>query len=148
MKILFNYRDGTQRCNSRLDIFESQQRASTFRGSNILYHLRIYRRTQATTSGDYGQDGAAGAWAPPPNQQGLQDLFGTTGWDAAADSTAHSAGAAVLYRDYRQDGAADGLSRSTQQQVDDSTTQTYGERADASVRKHGTWSQLYTKHPI
>ncbi len=35
VKILFNYPDQPQRCNSRLDnIFESQQRASTFKGLN------------------------------------------------------------------------------------------------------------------
>ena len=34
VKILFNCRDQTQRCNSRLDLFESQLRASTSTGSN------------------------------------------------------------------------------------------------------------------
>ncbi len=34
MKILFNYLDQNQRCNSRLDIFETQLRASTTTGSN------------------------------------------------------------------------------------------------------------------
>ncbi len=34
MKIIFNYRAQTQRCNSRLDLFESQLRASTSTASN------------------------------------------------------------------------------------------------------------------
>jgi hypothetical protein len=34
VKILFNYLDHTQQCNSRLDLFESQLRASTSAGSN------------------------------------------------------------------------------------------------------------------
>jgi hypothetical protein len=42
-------------------------------GTTILLHLRICLRTdQATASGDYGQDGAAGVWAPPPNPPGPQ----------------------------------------------------------------------------
>ncbi len=40
MKILFNYRDQTQRCNSRLDLFESQLRASTSPESNTLLCFR------------------------------------------------------------------------------------------------------------
>ncbi len=39
VKILLNYRDQTQRCNSRLDLFESQQHASTSIGSNSDYEL-------------------------------------------------------------------------------------------------------------
>ncbi len=38
MKILFNYRDQTQRCNSRLVLVESQLRASTSAGSDT-YHF-------------------------------------------------------------------------------------------------------------
>jgi hypothetical protein len=34
VEILFNYLDQTQRCNSRLYLFESQLRASTSTGSN------------------------------------------------------------------------------------------------------------------
>jgi hypothetical protein len=77
---------------------------------------------QATTIGDYGLDGAAGAWASPPHLPGQQDLSGTTGrasagdaaadrrghrtfqgllaWAGAAYTAAYSAGAAVLSRDY------------------------------------------------
>jgi hypothetical protein len=84
---------------------------------------------QATASGDNGQDGA-GVWALPPNPSGPQDLSGTTGRAGAADAT----GAAAPSRDYGPDGAADGLSRSTPRQRDDTTTRPSGERADASVR--------------
>ncbi len=45
MKILSNYRDQTQRCDSRLDLFESQLRASTSTGSNtqaLLLGVRLY----------------------------------------------------------------------------------------------------------
>ena len=44
-------------------------------GTTILNHHRIYR---INTTDDYGPDGAAGAWAPPPLLQGPHNSFGTT----------------------------------------------------------------------
>jgi hypothetical protein len=73
----------------------------------------------------------------PPNPPGPQDLSGTTGRAGAADAADDSAEAAVPSRDYGPDGAADGLSRSTPRQADDTTTRPSGERADVSVRCMG-----------
>jgi hypothetical protein len=77
--------------------------------------------------------GATRSYYPP----GPQDLSGTTGRAGAADAAADAAEAAVPFRDYGPDGVADGLSRSTPRQADDTTTRPSGERADASVRCTG-----------
>ncbi len=50
--------------------------------------LRVYdtlssphlQQDPLTTSEDYGTDGIAGAWTPPPHPQGPQNFPGTTGW--------------------------------------------------------------------
>jgi hypothetical protein len=70
----------------------------------------------ATTKGDYGPDGAAGAWAKPPHAGASRD-YGQAG---AADAAAYSAGAAAVHS--RPDGAADGLTRSTLWHAEDTTT--------------------------
>ena len=87
-------------------------------GTTILYHPRIYR-CQHSSSDDCGPPGAVGGWAPPLLPPGRQDLP----------------------RDYGQDGAAGGLSRSTSRRADDTTTR-LRERADASVRRPGLGARL------
>ena len=72
-------------------------------GTTILYHLRNRRRPHSSSGMTAGRRGCWG-WAPPPLPLGLQDLP----------------------RDYRPDGAAGGLSRSTPRRADHATTRPSG----------------------
>ena len=106
-------------------------------GTTILYHLRICHRAEPLQGATTGRTGLREYGATPSNPPGPQDLSGTTGRAGAADAAADAAEAAVPFGDYGPDGAADGLSRSTPRQADDTTTRPSGERADASVRCTG-----------
>jgi hypothetical protein len=101
------------------------------------YHLRIFRRAEPLQGATTGRTVLQEYGATPSYPPGPQDLSGTTGRAGAADAAADAAEAAVPFRDYGPDGVADGLSRSTPRQADDTTTRPSGERADASVRCTG-----------
>ena len=68
MKILFNCRDQTQRCNSRLVHFESQLRASTSTGFNTCLHKvsneHVIPNFKSISRKDLGYEGYEG-YEPP-----------------------------------------------------------------------------------